>query len=319
MKTLPAIKLLTLLCLLRGAGFLPSLMAQEAPPLQLIAVAPVSGDGVFLPQLFSSTQPLPAVRLCDAPAFGKNLTLTRGEVANLLASNAPACGTNFSGADAVKITRRARTFGESDVLGMLTESLQHDYIRDKGQLELMLAEPWSPLVLPDEPLTLDIAELPSMGVTPGFIVRFTLRTQHEMLGTWAANLHAHVWQEVWVAGVQLQRGEPVDLNDFARERRDILNLHESLADLSASPDSLEMAEAVPAGVPLTARMVKARTVIHRGQRVDAMVQDGSLSITTKVEVLDDGAPGETVHARNADTQRDLTGKVLDDKTILISL
>ncbi len=129
-----------------------------------------------MPQIFSSTQPLPAIRLCDAPAFGKNLILTRAQICDLLAANAPGVGTNFSGPDAIKISRRARTLGESDILGMLTATLQHDFIKDKGQLELRLAQPWAALVLPDEPLTLDVTELPTAGVTPGFIVRFTLRT-----------------------------------------------------------------------------------------------------------------------------------------------
>ena len=106
---------------------------------------------------------------------------------------------------------------------------------------------------------------------------------------------------------------------FTRERRDILNLHEPLADFAAGEDALEMGEAVPPGQPLLARMVKPRAVVHRGQRADALVQDGALSIRTKVEILEDGAPGQTIHARNAITHRDLTGTVLNDKTILISL
>ncbi|MDR3459832.1 MAG: flagellar basal body P-ring formation chaperone FlgA [Verrucomicrobiae bacterium] len=317
-KTLLAQTILLLL-LLRGGGFQPAVLADEPSPLLLGATAQTAGDGVFLPQIFTSAQPLPAIRLCDAPAFGKNLVLTRGQLVDLLASNAPAWGTNISGADSVKISRRARTFGESDALGLLTERLQRDYIRDKGQLELQLAQPWSALVLPDEPLTLDVLELPSMGVTTGFMIRFTLRTQHETLGTWTANLRAHVWREVWVASTQLKRGDPVNVDALAQERRDILNVREPLADISASTDSLEFAEAVPPGVPLLAHMVKARTVLHRGQRADALVADGALSIKTKVEILEDGAPGEIVHARNSETHRDLTGKVLDDKTILISL
>jgi len=302
-----------------GGGFTSNIRAGEAPSLQLLAVAPVGGDGLFLPQLFSSTLPLPVIRLGDAPAFGKSLILTRAQICDLLAANAPGVGTNFSGSDAIKISRRARTLGESDILGMLTAALQHDYIRDKGQLELRLAQPWNSLVVPDEPLTLDITELPSMGVTSGFIVRFTLRTGTETLGGWSANLKASVWREVWVASVQLKRGDPVTGSSFTRERRDILNLHEPLADLAAGDEALEIAEAVPVGQPLLARMVKARTVVHRGQRADALVQEGALSVRTQVDILDDGAPGETVHARNAITHRDLIGTVLNDRTILISL
>jgi len=320
MKNLSARTLCSLLlwtCL--GGSFTSTLSAGEAPPIQLIAVAPVCGDGVFLPQIFSSEQPLPAIRLCDAPAFGKNLILNRAQICDLLAANAPGVGTNFSGPDAIKISRRSRTLGESDILGLLTATLSHNYIKDKGQLEIRLAQPWKALVLPDEPLTLEVTELPSAGVTPGFIVRFTLRTAHETLGNWQANLKASVWREVWVASVQLKRGEPFNVGSFIRERRDILNLREPLADFAASDDALEMAESVPPGQPLLARMVKARAVVHRGQHADALVQDGAMSIRTKVEILDDGSPGQTVHARNSVTHRDLTGTVLNDRTILITL
>ena len=320
MNTLLARKscwLLLFTCL--GGGFNSRLSASEATPLQLSATAQVCGDGVFLPQIFSATQPLPAIRLCDAPAFGKNLMLTRAQVADLLAANAPDCGTNFSGAETVRISRHTRTLGESDILGLLTAGLQHDYIKDKGQLELRLAQPWSPLLLPDEPLTLDVLEMPALGVTPGFIVRFTLRTAHETLGTWSANLQAHVWREVWVASSQLQRGDAVTADLFARERRDLLAVREPVAELDFNDIACELAEPVPAGAPLLARMIKPRAVIHRGERADALVQDGALSVKTKVEVLEDGAPGQVVRARNSFTHRDLTGKVLDDHTILISL
>ena len=312
-------KFVTTILFMVAAARLPVFAAESAAPLELKAAAPVCGDGVFLPQVFQAAQPLPAIRLCDAPAFGKNLVLTRAQLGELLAANAPDCGTNFSGADSIRISRRTRTLGESDVLGLLTANLQRDYIKDKGQLELRLAQPWNPLLLPDEPLTLDVIELPATGVTPGFIIRFTLRTGHETLGTWAANLQAKVWREVWVASAQLQRGASVSQDQFSRVRRDLLTVREPIAELGVNDDALELAEAVPPGVPLLARMLKARTVIHRGQHADALVMDGPLSVKTKVEVLEDGAPGQTVRARNSFTHRDLTGKVLDDKTILISL
>jgi flagella basal body P-ring formation protein FlgA len=310
-------RLLLWACL--GGSFTSNVRAGEAPPLQLLAVAPVSGDGIFLPQIFTSTEPLPAIRLADAPAFGKDLVLSRAQICDLLLANAPAVGTNFSGPDSIKVSRRSRTLGESDVLGLLTAGLQHDYIKDRGQLELHLGQPWNPLVVPDEPLTLDITELPSMGVTSSFIVRFTLRTSKETLGNWSANLKASVWRDVLVASVQLKRGDLLSPSSFTRERRDILNVHEPLADVAVGDDTLEIAEPVPVGQPLLARMVRARTVIHRGQRADALVQDGGMSVRTRVDVLDDGAPGDTVHARNAITHRDLIGTVLDDRTILVSL
>jgi flagella basal body P-ring formation protein FlgA len=304
-----------------GCGSLLPVFADDlAPAIELKTTVAVSREGVFVPQLFATSEALPAVKLCDAPAFGSNLRLTRAEVRELLAAHAPdLCTNDFSGAASVKITRRARTLGESDVLGLLTATLQNNYVKDKGQLELRLAQPWNPLLLPDEPLTLDVTELPSLGVTPNFTVRFTLRNGPETLGAWSANLKASVWREVWVSSSQLKRGAALDKNLFARERRDILNLREPVADWSAADEALELAESIPAGVPLLARMMKARTVIHRGQRAEALIEDGALSIRTKVEIMEDGAPGDYVRARNFTNRREITGKVLNEKTILISL
>ena len=176
-----------------------------------------------------------------------------------------------------------------------------------------------PANVPDEPLTLKILDLPTLGVTPFFIVRFELRTARESLGTWQLPVQARVWRDVWVARSALQRGEFIAEADLARERRDMLSLHEPLAEFAAGDTTLEMAEPVQAGSPLLARSVKLRPVLHRGQIADALVQDGALSITMKVEVLEDGAPGQIIRARNSQSRRDIRGKVLNEQTILVSL
>jgi len=212
-----------------------------------------------------------------------------------------------------------RVFSESEVLALLTVTLQNEYVKDRGELELNLKQPWVVPILPDEPLTVKFLELPTVGVIPSFIVRFQLCTENQSLGTWQATLQAHVWREVWVAHSNLMRGTPVNGADIVRERFDVLNVREPLAEFAADNANLELAEPVASGLPLVARMVKPRTVIHRGQIANALLQDGALSITTKVEALEDGAPGQMIRARNPVSRRDLNGQVLDGQTILISL
>lgn len=294
--------------------------ASHAATILLQPVAQVDGEGVFLQQIVQSDRPLPAVRLCDSPLFGKTAELTRAQVSDLLAAAAPDfAATNLAGAEVIRISRRTRTLDETQMLNLLAETLQRDYVKDQGELELKFQQPWSAIVLPDEALTLNVVELPTAGVTPTFIVRFTLGTAHETLGTWQASLQSHVWREVWVAHSALQRGEPAAGADLARERRDVLNLRDPLADFSAGDSSLQIAEFVPANGILLARALKPRAVIHRGQTADAMVEDGALSITMKVEALEDGAPGQTIRLRNPASLRNLSGKVLNEQTILISL
>jgi flagella basal body P-ring formation protein FlgA len=214
---------------------------------------------------------------------------------------------------------QTRVLTEADALALLTTTLQKDYVKDKGGLELNFTQPWSAPTVPDEPLTVKILELPTAGVTPAFIIRFQLCTATKTVGTWQASLQAHVWRDVWVAHSDLERGELISDADVAHERRDVLNVYESLADFSAGDSSLELASQVQAGAILLARNLKPRAVIHRGQIADALLQDGALSIMMKVEVLEDGAPGQIVRALNPVSKRNLTGKVINEKTILVSL
>lgn len=220
---------------------------------------------------------------------------------------------------AVPAAPATHTLTESNVLALLTETLQQNYVKDRGDLELRFTQPWTAPTVPDGPLAVKILELPTVGVTPSFIVRFQLCTAAATLGTWQMAVQARVWREVWMAHSTLRRGDAVSAADIARARYDVLNVREALAEFPAGDPTLELAQPVPAGAPLLARMIKLRTVIHRGQVANALVQDGVLSVTTKVEVLDDGAPGDTIRARNLVSQRNLTGRVLDGQTILISL
>ena len=234
--------------------------------------------------------------------------LSAGEPSTLTAT--PAATTNAP---------TTRVLDTDELLTLLTETLQREHVKTKGELELRLTRPWPRLTVPAEPLTLKVTELPTAGLTANCIVRFELRTDERKLGEWQSPLNAKIWREVWVARTQLKRGEPVAGAEVARERRDVINVREPLADFSATDPALEFAEPITQGATLLARAVKLKTVIRRGQLADALLEDGTLRVTMKVEALEDGAPGQLIRARNPQTRRDLRGKVLNEQTLLLSL
>jgi flagella basal body P-ring formation protein FlgA len=294
--------------------------AADGATLNLLPAAQTDGAGVFLQQIVKSDQPLPALKLCDAPAFGKITQLTRTQVNDLLATAAPDLATtNWSGANTIRISRRAREFSENEMLAQLTSTLQHDFVKTRGELELSLTQPWTAPVVPDEPLTVKILELPTAGVTPTFIVRFELHTAQQTLGAWQASVKAQVWREVWVARSSLPRGATIAEADIGRERRDIVNVHKAFADFEAGDDTLEIAGFVTANMPLLADDVRPKVVVHRGQLAEAQLEDGALSIHMKVVALEDGAPGQSIRLRNPVSQKSLNGTVLNGNTISISL
>jgi flagella basal body P-ring formation protein FlgA len=61
-----------------------------------------------------------------------------------------------------------------------------------------------------------------------------------------------------------------------------------------------------------------RPVVLRGQLIDALMVDGTLQISLKVEVLSDGLPGQTIRVRNPKTKREFYAKVQIDQTVLIN-
>lgn len=291
-------------------------------PWKLRPEAQVDSAGIFLDHLFTSSEPdrpLPHTRLADAPAANQPSNLTRDQVLSLIRRQDPDFNTPLSGADRIRIARRTRALAEAELLELLTNTLQQDHVRDRGQLELRLGRPWTTTQVPDEPFVIKVTELPSLGVTPSFIARFELLVGRERFAEWQAVLQARVWRDVLVARATLKRGQALMGTDLAIERRDILALREPLEVAAQYDDALELTEIVSPGSPLTARSVRTRPLVARGRIVDAVIKDGALNISLKVEVLEDGVAGQMVRVRNPISRRELSGKVINEQTVQLPL
>jgi flagella basal body P-ring formation protein FlgA len=265
---------------------------------------------------------LPAVcawLLAACLAGGFVVPLSAGESAPAEADTPAAAAPSVPAAATSPVVHPQRPFTEQDLLKLLTETLQQQYVKDRGELELRLSQPWKSRNVPDEPLTLKVLDMPNLGVTPMFIVRFELRAADTTVGAGQVAVQARVWRDVWTARSALKRGQSISEADVCRERRDLLIVHEPLAEFAPDDSTLELAEPVGAGSLLLARSVKMRPVIHRGQTADALLRDGVLTISMKVEALEDGAPGQMIRVRNSQSRRDIRGKVMNEQTILISL
>ena len=311
-----------LLTALLGGGLVSPAHAAESSAFCLRTNAQANSEGIFLSQVLAENPdaPLPSIRLADAPAFGQAVLLTRAQIAAAAHQAAPELAlTNWSGAERIRVTRRARTLTEADLKELLTAQLQRDCVHDKGELELRFTRPWTAILAPDELLALKITELPGNGVTPNFIVRFELSAGREPLGSWQMAAQAKVWREILVAKSALKRGQLLTDAELVRERRDVLGLRDLLPDHLADDSGIEISDSVQAGAPLTIRSVRLRAVVMRGQVVDAFVHEGAMTISLKVEVLENGVPGQTVRVRNPQSRREFRGKVQNEQAILVSL
>ena len=302
-------------------GCVAQLLAGDAPlRFELKAQATAGSQRVFLSDLLTniSDEPLPRIALATAPAIGRPMFFTRAQVNELLTKKAPelVC-TNWAGADKVKVSRATRVLTQPVLSELLTGALQTEYVKDRGQLELRFMRLWNSVVLPDEPLSVKILELPTTGVSPNFVCRFEVFAAGESVGVYQQGLQARVWCDVYVAHSTIMRGQLLKEADVTLEKRDILSSREFLTSVPLDDPFVEFRENVQTGNLITARLLRLRSVVKRGRQVEAMFQDDSLKISVRAEALEDGVPGQIVRLRNVQSRREFKGKVQDEETVLV--
>ena len=208
----------------------------------------------------------------------------------------------------------------SDLGKMLELELEALLLPKKnGELELVPTRPLPTISVPaDKALQLRVLYHP--GTPMAYMrVKFSLRTDDEQLGEWTVYYRAKLYRDVWVARSPGQVKKPLDQVDLAKERRDVINVRQSLWQGKKTDSKFCLAQGVSSGSLIYDRHVKLTPVVKRGQIVDAFVQLRSLTIRLKAEVLEDGAPGETVRMRNLQTKKELRGTVINEKFIKVRL
>ena len=316
----PVAKFLCQPCLSLGL-VLTAAAAVEPLGWSLLPAVQVDATGIHLDQIVAgATAETPHIRLAPAPVANRAVTFTTAQINELLQHSAPELvSTNWTGATQIKISRRTRTLTESEIKELLAATLQQNNVKDRGELELRFSHPVPSAIIADEPLTVKMLEMPSVGVTANFIARFEIRAGEEVAGTWQIPVTAHIWQEVYVASSALKRGQLVRDADLARERRDMLAQRDTLTTVELDSPFLEISENIPAGMALSSRSLRLRPIVHRGKVADAIVSDGMLTLSVKVEILEDGLPGQTIRVRNLKSKREFRGKVQNEETIYVTL
>lgn len=306
-----------IICVLGNTGHLTG--AEQ--PLALPVAVEVDGQGVFLHQLLPNYTE-PRIRLADAPPLSQPISFSRAKLIELVSrqrADISTLLTNWTGPEAVQISRRSRKLEESELKDLITTVLQQEEVGDRGSLELRFTRSWAPVAIPDDPLTLRVLELPTARITPAFVVRFELATPHEVLGIWQTAVQARVLNRMLVAGSAQPRGRALRDADVRIEERDLLQVREPLNPGLREDPSLELAENLYPGAPITLRSIRRRPVVVRGKLLDAVVQQGSLQITVKVQALEDGLPGQTIRVRNARSRREFQALVQNEAVVVVPL
>ena len=234
-------------------------------------------------------------------------------------SGSPTLRPHETSALASPAPHPSRRLEEDELCKLLTNFLNEGHRENGAEWELHITRPWTPVTVPDGPLKVEILEPALNRITSSSILRFEVRAGRQLVGVWQVPVHAQLWREVLIAETALRRGQLLSAAALSLKRRDVLTLRDPLYEMPSAAAAYELAEGVPLDAPLTARAFRLKPVVFRGKTVDAVIQDQALTISLKVEVLEDGVPGQLVRVRNLQSRREFRGKVQDEQTIAILL
>jgi flagella basal body P-ring formation protein FlgA len=138
-------------------------------------------------------------------------------------------------------------------------------------------------------------------------------------GEWPIQARVELFQDVWVAQQRMERGQVVDDDAVESKRIDVLKERTVPLPASFELSGYELAMPIPAGKVLTRRDIVEKELVKKGQMVDVLVSQGSLSLRMKAMALEGGAVGITVKLRNLDSRKDFFGEVIGEGQVSVKL
>ena len=294
--------------------------AVEPVPAVFASGATVRSDGVFSTDLVQGIPALPRVRVATAPAVGSWSTVFRTSVVEVLRNaGIDLRAARWNGPETARVSRAMRDLAEPELRDRINQELQRRFARNGGEIEVRLSRPWRTVTIPDEAFEVRLHDLPSAGLQSLVSLKVEVSVAGEAVGQWFQPIQVRHWCEVPVAATSLRRGQALAEAETVLERRDVLASRGILKALPVAVQDYELAESLAPGQVLSERSLRLKTVVFRGRRVDARIQAGTLEITTKVEALEDGYPGQSIRVRNPQSKREFRGVVQGEDTVLIPL
>jgi flagella basal body P-ring formation protein FlgA len=158
--------------------------------------------------------------------------------------------------------------------------------------------------------TLDYSQLAAKG---GFLI--PLRDGDERNVKWISG-NIRVSRLTPVATRLISQGERVQTSDFRMEMTDVSFAKDSGVRLEDLQGHLA-ARSIPLGSPVWSSDLKREPAAVRGQLIKGLLGDESFEISLNVQAEENGFVGDTIKCKNLDTQKIISGLVLEKGLVKI--
>jgi flagella basal body P-ring formation protein FlgA len=188
----------------------------------------------------------------------------------------------------------------------------------EGDLHLSFVQPWNNVeVRNDKDWRVVVDEMKSGYVSPSMVLSFRIEASGQLIGTWKETVEAKLYRPVWMTQRRLERGERLDSMVCALKNIDVLSQKLPYVPADADLSIYEMAQILGQERPLTEQDIKLRPLVHKGDFVNVVVNQGALNISMKGIALGTAGAGETVGIRNKDSRKDFQAQVIGQNTVQV--
>lgn len=314
---------LVLLLLLLAASAVARAEAQASWQVQVRNAACVAGPTVLLGEIADPRGPMPreqwkelsARPLWPAPEkAGHQTALSRERLLTMLRYYLGEQADGFVLPSQIVVQRGGRAVDGAELTRMGVEILTVRGAQLSGELEItdLRAPDYVFLPHPGDKLTIQM----SAPVRPGRNNIFYEVVSGEGKATrrFAASAFVNLWRAVACATRPINRLEQVtpDMVSFKRKN---MAYQENAWDGSGGP--WRVARSVGTDQVITRDSIEPVPVIARGGKVNLVFEGTSLRLSVKAEALADAGIGQTIQVRNVQSNRKITGTVLDRETVLV--
>ena len=232
------------------------------------------------------------------------------------ASKTRAGSLNADVRDSLPPQSEQKMITEADLIA----AIEKDFPRRfpiKGELKVSLSRPWAPVKLPGPDFFAECIQI--AGNSLGSNMAFTLRvvSDGKIVGEWPMQVRVELWQEVWVSTQRIERGMVLEPSLLSQKRLDVLR--EFVTPLTVDQDlqGFEVNQTVQSGRPITRREIVEKTVVKKGQLVDAVASEGGLNIRMRAMAMEAGPAGAVIRVRNIDSQKEFVAQVLNENQVQV--
>jgi flagella basal body P-ring formation protein FlgA len=297
----------------RTRVIIPGQAYSSSDVLTLSAIARIDGEDVRM------VEKLRRVSLGYAPTFGNTRSITREEILSAVESaGIEPAKFDLSMPAKVDIERASQTVNSEQI----TKSIE-DYVRNRfawsvSEVTLKLASPLDDVLVQQGQLVIRPSIPGTANASDRLFVNVSLEVDGKVVRYLSLELNVEATAIVAVAARNIDRGQPVTLDDVRFERRQVgADLRRYLTngrDLVGKAAGVSIQE----GAILQSTMLNDRMLIKRGDEVKVIAKAGALEILTTGEAKGGGRLGDRVEIITRSSGQIIVGEIIGDKTVRVT-